>query len=302
MAHPAVFQICASAALIAAMSLAWPARGRAQDAPVEESTYETTRGMAMGSGVRASGLGTSAISYNPAALALSKLYHLESAAGYDPKDGGWWIGGAAADSVTSTVAAGMSFRGVFNHEEANYDGYDGRLALAVPLADVLAIGVTGRFVKLRPEKQDGMAEPVADKGVKGFTMDASVGVQPVPGLHIAAIGHNLVDRDSALTPMLVGGSIAYSYENMFSIGGEGFADLSTFEDPEVIAGGGMEFFAGGVAPLRLGYRYDSGRGIHSVTGGIGYVDEEVGLDLSLRQAVDGASDTRLVAGFRYHVQ
>jgi hypothetical protein len=286
------------AALAGLSFLSVGAPAAAQDVP-EADTYETTRGIGLGSGNRASARATSALAYNPAAIGLAPAYHLEAFAGYQPDQSGWSVGGAAVDSVTNKVAAGVSFRGVFDLGEANYQGYDGRLGLAVPFSDKIALGVSGRFLKLRPQAQD--VDP-ADTGVKGFTLDASVTLVPVEGLSIAGFGYNLIDRDSPLAPMRVGGGASYSFGETFSVGGEGLVDLSTFDHATVIAGGGVEYFAGGLVPLRFGYRYDSGRDIHSVSGGLGYVDQQVGIDVSLRQDVDGASDTKLLFSLRYHVQ
>jgi hypothetical protein len=273
---------------------------RAQDVP-EGETYETTRGLAQGTGNRASARSTSALAYNPAAMALAPLYHISSYAGYRPDGGGWTVGGAAVDSVTNKVAAGLSVRGAYDLGPLDYKGYDGELALAVPLAKSIAVGVTGRFLKLRPQKQADSGTP-GGNGVKGFTMDASVAVHPVDQLDLAAFGYNLIDRGSPLTPRQVGGSAAINIGNVFTIGGEGIVDLSTFEDPSVLAGGGAEFLAGGTVPLRAGYRFDSGRDEHTVTAGIGYVDKHVGVDLSLRQDVQGNDETRLQFSLRYHVQ
>ena len=79
-------------------------------------------------------------------------------------------------------------------------------------------------------------------------------------------------------------------------------DLTTFDDAKLIAGGGLEYLAGGVVPLRIGYRYDDGHEVHSLTGGIGYVDAKFGADLSIAQEIDGGDGTELLLGIRYHVQ
>src|SRR5262245_26555589 len=72
--------------LIAAAALA-PARAAAQpcgdpddgfctnDPPV---SAETARGIALGTGLRASSVSTSALAYSPAALSLGNLYHIEA--------------------------------------------------------------------------------------------------------------------------------------------------------------------------------------------------------------------------------
>jgi hypothetical protein len=141
---------------------------------------------------------------------------------------------------------------------------------------------------------------------EGITVDASVRVSPFPGLHIAALGYNLIDHGSSLVPRLVGGSASYTIEDMVTIAFDGLADLSTFTyldgslRPEALFGGGVEVFVSGV-PIRAGYSFDTGRDIHYVTAGLGYVAEQFGVDLSWRQQVAGDDDTWLLLGFRYFV-
>jgi hypothetical protein len=74
-------------ALALALTLPVGSRALAQESttlpPADD--YETTRGMAMGLGARASAASTSALASNPANLALGRLYHVESVVGYVPQ-------------------------------------------------------------------------------------------------------------------------------------------------------------------------------------------------------------------------
>lgn len=266
-----------------------------------ESTYETARGLGMGTGTRASVAGTSAVAYNPANLTLAPVYHLESFASYVPNDRAWMYGGAVADSVTNRLAAGFSMHGVYGNEDRNYRGFDSRLALSVPFSDAIAIGVAGRFVRLRSRTENENGDRVGP-GVKAFTLDVGVRVTPVAGLHIAFVGQNLVPTESALAPMLLGGGVSYSYETLFTIGMDVLVDLTTFDSAELLLGGGAEVLIASQVPLRLGFRRDQGRELNQITAAIGYVDQKVGLDVALRQDVNGPKETQLVFAFRYHVQ
>jgi hypothetical protein len=266
-----------------------------------ESTYETARGLGMGTGTRASAAGTSAIAYNPANLALAPVYHLESFATYIPNDRAWMYGGAVADSVTNRMAAGFSMHGVYGNEDRNYRGFDSRLALSVPFSDAISIGVAGRYVRLRSRTENENGDRVGP-GVKAFTLDAGLRVTPVAGLHIALVGSNLIPTDSSLAPMLLGGGVSYSYETLFSIGADVLVDMTSFDGPELLIGGGAEVLLGGQVPLRLGFRRDQGRELNQITAAIGYVDQKVGLDVALRQDVNGPKETQLLFAFRYHVQ
>lgn len=262
--------------------------------------FDSTRGLAMGTGARASSVSTAALSTNPAGLGIGRLYHLEGLAGYEPDARRWELGASVVDSMTNKLAAGLAFRGLLGNGETGYSGIDGRLGLGFPLSEAFALGVAGRYLSLTRDGQTPDGED--DSLVNGFTLDASILVQPTEGLRILAFGYNLIDLESALAPLTLGGSAAFTVAEAFSIGGDVLVDLTTYDQAEWTAGGGVEYLAGGQVPLRVGYAFDHGRHVHTVTGGLGYVDQKVGLDLSLAQDVSGGSETRLLAAIRYFVQ
>ena len=267
--------------------------------------FETARGMGMGLGVRASAASTAALEYNPANLALARVYHIETFAGYRPQSTRFDFGGALVDSFSSPVAMGTSYRYILGNGRDGHAGMDGRIGVAVPIGDAFAIGVSGRYVTFTREGQrpDGDARgPYAE----GVTFDVGIRVTPVAGLHIAAVGQNLIDFGSPLVPRLVGGSLSYTVDNIFTIGVDGLSDLSTFHNidntirPEALFGIGAEVFTGEV-PIRLGYYYDTGRGIHVATAGLGYVNPSFGIELSYRQQFVGRDDSWLLLSFRYFI-
>jgi len=58
----------------------------------------------------------------------------------------------------------------------------------------------------------------------------------------------------------------------------------------------------GLVPLRLGYAFDQGRKTHALTGGVGYLDQRFGIQLSVRQLLSRHKDTTLFASIQYFVQ
>jgi hypothetical protein len=279
--------------------LAWAAMAAtafAQDRP-RENTLETARTLGLGTGARASAMGTAALAQNAANLGLAELYHIEAASMIVP-GGGWWIGGSVVDSVSSRVGAGLSVRGVFDQDLEDFSGMDARLSLGLPFNKMFGLGVSARYLRLRPDG-DPMGD---DHGTKGFTMDVSMRFSPIPSLHIAALGYNLIDRGTALVPRLMGGGISYAPVDMLTIGADVLADMTTFDSAAVVTGGGVELLLGGMVPLRVGYRFAGGYQIHSVTGSLGYVSREFGVDVALRQDVNGPKDTQVLVTVRYHVQ
>lgn len=294
----------ALAALIALLGA--PAGASAQaaiDPPVAED-YQTTRGLAMGLGARASAASTSALTYNAAGMTISRAYHIETIAGYEPGTTRLSFGAAIVDSFSSSLAMGLQYRYILGNGQYGHGGMEGRVALALPLGDAFAIGVSGRYMSFWREGQPegSMLGPFAE----GVTMDASIRVSPVQGLHIAALGNNLIDHGTSLVPRLVGGSISYTIERMVTLAFDGFADLSTFYNddgslrPEALIGGSVEVFVSGV-PIRAGYSFDSGRDIQYLTAGLGYVTDEWGLDFSYRQQIVGDDDAWLLLSFRYFI-
>lgn len=295
----------AGATTVAAQATELPGTGDLVDPEGEaprEQTYETARGIGMGTGARASAQGTSALAYNPANIGMGQLYHIETMAAFARGDRAWMYGGSVVDSVTSKVAAGLSMHGFYGSGDRALRGYDGRLALGLPLSPKIGLGVTARYMSLRSrlENEDGESVGAA---VKAFTLDAAVRVTPMDGLHIALLGNNLIKTDSPLAPMLLGGSLSYSFGTVFSAAIDVMVDITTFDSPELLVGGGLEYLAGESFPLRVGYRRDQGRELNQVTASVGYVDQQFGLDLAMRQDVaNGDNDTQILLNLRYHVQ
>ncbi len=274
-----------------------------------EDTYETARGLGMGMGGRAGATGINAVAYNPANLPLVPLYHLEGYAAYFPGSGTISFGSAVADSITNRLAAGISARGIFggsdgDDESQNYRGYDGRLSLGFPLSDRIAIGLSGRYLQFRSRARNAAGERVGSTNLRAFTLDAAARVTPAEGLHISAIGYNLIKTDSPLAPLQLGGGVSYTIREVVTLAGDAFADLTTFDDTRVIFGVGAEILLGEKVPLRVGYRRDDGRGLDQITAALGYVERQLGADLALRQDIggDGTRRSELLFSFRYHVQ
>jgi hypothetical protein len=264
-------------------------------------TYETTRGLALGLGARASATSTSGVAYNAAGLGIGRHYHVESTTFYVPQAARFGFGAALIDSYSGPIHAGMSYRYIQGNGANGHSGMEGRLALSLPIGDAFALGMTGRYLSYWRDGDANAQQPWAE----GFTFDASVRVSPLPGLHFAALGNNLLDMGSPLVPMQVGGSASYTVDNALTLAFDGLADLSTWRvngniKPEALFGGALEYFTGEV-PIRIGYFFDTGRDVHTVSGGLGWMNREFGFDVSVRQQVNGPQQTTLLGAFRYFV-
>lgn len=277
------------------------AREVVSSGPMLPDSMETARGMAMGLGARASAASISGLAYNPAGMSIGRHYHISSAVSYEPQASRFATGGSLVDSYSGPLNMGVNFRYVHGNGNDGHGGYDGRIALGVPLGDHFAIGVSGRYMSFWREGQND-ADPYAEH----VTFDAAIRLSPLPGLHIAALGYNLIDVGSPLAPLQAGGSVSYTIDGMFTLAFDGLADFTTFQHedgsvrPEGLFGAAAEYFTGEV-PIRAGYIYDSGRDLHYVTAGVGWMNENVGVDIAYRQQVTGDLHTWLLASFRYFV-
>lgn len=276
-------------------SLMPTASAHAQPAPVD---LETARGIALGTGVRASAASTSAAVYNASAMPLARVYHLEGFGGYELGTQRYFVGAHAVDSVTNVVAAGLSGRKIFNGSDDAPDGWDARLSIAFPLGEMLALGTTLRYM-------DFESEPNAEgdtSELNGFNVDVSMTAALSPSFRLAIVSQNLLRGDAPLGSRTVGASAAFMSGQALTLGGDLLLDFDTLDKVGFVAGGGLEYFAAGAYPLRAGYRWDGVRKAHFVTGGAGYFDQMVGVDLAVRQPVSGeAAGTELMISFRYFV-
>lgn len=265
---------------------------------------ETGRGLALGTGMRASSISTAALAYNPSALPFGRVYHLEGNADYSPNTDALMLGAAIVDSLTSSLAAGLSARAFLPQGDAASSGFDIRLGAGLPLSDAITLGVSGRYLSitapdaLREAEDDNVED---DPTVRGLTLDAALGIHPSEGVHISALGYNLINRRSAYAPVMAGGSVAFNVGDSLTLGGDVIADLTTFDRATFLVGGGFEYVHETTIPLRLGYMFDSGRDTHVIGAGLGYNDQKMGIELGLQQGVSGTNDTRVMVGLRYFV-
>ena len=261
---------------------------------------ETSRGLALGTGLRAAAISTSALAYSPAAVSLGKLYHIEGNVDYmvDAKTAA--LGAAVVDSSTGKLGAGIGLRGFLSGDApGSFDGLDGRVALGLAVSDAFSIGLGGRYIDL---SQDQSTRDKGSKEFAGFTMDASARVTLGSGFQIDVGALNFVDLGNAFVPVMLTSGLAVAVGSELSLGVDLLTDLSTFDSAGFIIGGGVEYLAGASVPLRAGYDFDITRKIHEIGLGLGYTDRELGLDIGFKQEVSGGTGTRIMAAVRYYVE
>lgn len=282
---------------LAVMLVPWVAEAQVSGAP---ELPTTTRMMALGGNAQALGQSTSGIYANPAAMSLSRVYHVDSSIAYDPTIGRWAFGGAVADT-TRRVAAGLSYNfGTIDGDTGSRQHHDVRLALSVSLTEGIALGVTGRYMNFGGAVTTNTRLGMAYSGV---TLDAGVVVRPANFITLAVTGYSLTNPDTALAPISVGGGVAITPVEALNLVVDNVWDLRSFGEPKMRLGGGAEFMLDHV-PIRAGYLYDDtrlGGPVHTVTAGVGYLDRLFGIELSYRQDVAGAAalQSTLTLNLRY---
>lgn len=286
--------------------------------------YETPRSLAMGGALRALGNGTTSIFFNPANMALTRLYHIEASGIVRPEETRAVGTATAVDSITSStkVSGGAAFSvGVEDPKGLDRTFTDFRSAVAYPIGDKVFIGLGFRYLRMiqdgfgpldldnvTPKKYSpasggllngaGQRDPFVDT----WTLDAGLTARIGQSLHISVVGQNLTHPGHTLLPTTVGGGIGYGNKD-FSIEVDGLADFDSWTTVTGRFMAGGEYLVANKVPIRIGYQYDQGANVHSVSGGLGYVSTEVGVELGLRRTLSTTVNSTMIGlSLTYHLE
>jgi hypothetical protein len=283
----------------------------------------------MGGAVRSIATGSSGIYLNPAAMAATPVYHIEALTQYTPETRRWVLGGTIVDSITSRLAGAFSIVGTpipMDPDGIRRSVLDLRLALAYPFSDKFILGVTGRYLKVNQSgtaaSSYGFLPSVVSGGlydpssgtpptdrfalVNTATLDVGLLVKPTDSFYIGAVGQNLTYVNNGFLPFLVGGGIGYMTD-IFAIGVDGIADLSSWSvpgstRPTARLGAGGEYKVGGIVPLRLGYRFDEGAKLSTLSFGSGYVGQELAIEASVKRTLSNPGATTIFFSVAYYLE
>jgi opacity protein-like surface antigen len=260
-------------------SLAW-----AQDAVVTPGPdlrdLMHARNLAMGGAYESLGYGAESIGGNPAALSIYKRYSIEASGLWDPARA-YGMGSLALADSTNGLAAGASYHFVTFGEAERRWAHLATLALALPIGDVVHLGVAGRYQSISGATQ-----------ANSITMNAGVVVHPVSFLSLGLSGHNLIDvRNADITRYFVA-SISALIAGQFTPVFDLRADFNQTK-ARFAYEAGLEWVAAMSFPLRLGYQYDGIAGHQYLSGGLGYFSDGSGVDVSYRHELGGAGGRML---------
>lgn len=239
------------------------------------------RNYAMGGAYRALGLGAESVYGNPASLALYKRYQVELSGALDTSVPFGFGTLSVVDSATSDVAGGVSYHFVsLGRGEGRTVAHLSTLSFALPLSGAVHLGVSGHHALFAGASEGNV-----------LTGDAGLLIRPTPSLTVSFSGHNLIDTQREQLPryfVLSSGLVA----GLLSIAADVQSELGNALNPSYAAG--IEYIVGQATPLRAGYTYDSRRGTHLVSAGLGLLTEGGGIDLAYRHELGGAQ-SRLFA-------
>ncbi len=272
----------------------------------------TPRLAALGGSGRATSIGTSALFINPANMAVGQRFHIEAMAQIQPETRRQSFGGAVVDSKTSRISGGLGV--TWNTQDpdgVNRRWSDVRFALAVPLGDLVFLGMGGRLLSLSqdgatPFNIDSRFDPVSGglyeaNIINTVTLDAGLTLQPAPGLFIGFTGHNLTNMNNGLVPLTGGIGLGYA-ESGFTLSADAVVESRSFSQATGRFMGGGEVLVADHYAIRGGYKYDTGLVTHSLTGGLGYIDQRFAIEASAQHGVAGQRSTSILFGFRIHLE
>ncbi len=265
---------------------------------------ETTRPMALAGGGRAQCPSNAALYLNPAGLALGRMYHVEALYAYIPTANGHVAGASVVDSVTSPLAMGLSFNYIaWDPDGDDRSEYDVRLSAAYLIGQTFSLGLNLKYIYADLEGQGPLGASVfqdnGEEQLNTVSIDVGAIITIRNMFNIAVVGYNLTNTGSNAAPISLGMGLSLSIRS-FAIVTDALLDWTTREDLGYRIMGGVEYFAAQHYPIRIGYRYDGGRASHSISAGVGYLSQQWGIELSLRQDVSAENlDTHIALSLRY---
>ncbi|HZU82719.1 MAG TPA: hypothetical protein VE987_07375 [Polyangiaceae bacterium] len=269
----------------------------------------SARAVGMGGALNALGVSNVALWLNPANMALARVYHIEALGAFSPEAKRQTYGLSAVDSVLNTSRLAGGIGGTWSEIDPggiHRTWTDLRAALAMPLGDYLAVGATGRWLRVEQATGSGPFGPsFASDGTPNGpllnTLTFDVGATAALGdaFRVGLVGHNLTNPGTALAPTTGALGVGYGTHD-FAVEADGLLDFTTYHRAmgRIMVGG--ELFLADRYAVRAGWRYDGGTNVHSPSLGFGYIDPRWSVEVAVRH--DWLSDhaaTLAVLSLRY---
>jgi len=277
---------------LAIFGVLWAASAWGQAGP-QLRELNHARPMAMGGASRGFGLGGESVAGgNPASLALFRRYLVEGTGGYDPATKLGFLDATVMDSVTTSLAAGLSYQFVsMGTDPSKSIVHSAALALAIPFSDRVMVGASARYLNISGVQQ-----------ANGVTMDAGIVVRATDSVIIGLSGQNLIDIKT--TALNRSGALGIGWVGTsFSVVGDVRATfLPSTSTPLFTYSGGAEYLAGDAVPLRAGYSYDTVTRSQFLSAGLGYTSAGSGIDVAYRHELGGTLGRWVVVTLKLQVE
>ena len=269
----------------------------------------TARTIALGGRAEATATSTASMFANPASIMAARGYHTDVFGLYDPTSGRYQFGSALTDSTRPYISAGFAYyyQGVGTGTDMR-SLHDTRLNVAIAFTPNIGIGIIGRYLNATggPSLMNGSSlhRPDSDGADPtgawaGFTFDAGVFVRPVQMLQLSVSGHSLTDPQTTVAPINMGVGVSLQPVSMLNIVADALIDFRQMGTAKGRYSGGIELLIGSHFPIRAGYAYDDLRTTHAVTAGVGYIDDNFGVEFGMRQEVIPELQTTMMLSVRY---
>lgn len=261
------------------------------------------RSLGMGGTLRAAPGGANAPVLNPAAMSLMRTYVLGGNYQYRGSDAASLVNASIVDSITAKVAAGLYYNfahaspdrtlalpgGAFKLDEQLVTHEVG-LALSLPLGQVFALGLTGKYVNIQGELPENAPEGLRTADVSTVTVDVAGMLRLADRFFLGAVGYNLGAVEDTTFPRSLGLGVAAQL-SLLLLEFDTVLDFSSAESVKPSFHGGAELTLDQKYSLRTGVQHDRLREATYVSGGLGLSASKLGLDFGLRQMVAGGAET-----------
>lgn len=263
-----------------------------------------SRPLGMGGATRAIAGSNTALYLNPAGMSLGNVYHVQTLYYMEPMTNSHLGGVSIVDSVTSGVGAGLHFS-YFNLDPDGEDreDYDIRLGLSYAIGQWLCLGVTIKYLYTDRNGEGPLGTALmpssGDPLLNTVTVDAGLIIKLGDRFFLGAVGYNLTNLDSLFAPLRAGFGAATTIIDNLTIAFDVLLDFTSRDETLIYYMGGMEYFLINHIPIRIGYQYDGLDLTHNISGGLGYIDQNFGIEASFFQEIDGPKDTILTLTLKY---
>ena len=181
-----------------------------------------------------------------------------------------------ADSVSGLLAAGVTYQLISLGKGADRATANlSTLSFALPLADVLMVGVSTRYLVLS-----------GARSANAVTGDVGPIFRPSPVVSLGVSAYNLIDtRNAELTRYY--SAHAGVIAGVFTAATDVRADFTTNDTTTFTYSGGVEFLIAQQFPLRAGYTWDGFTHSSQLGMGLGIATPGGGVDLAYRHDFGG---------------